>query len=299
MLTVVLNEGLPLPDGCLPAIQQGAMAAAQVEGVSRPCAFSLTVVDDADMQAQNNALRGIDRSTDVLSFPTVMYPAGKTAGSCDRLLQLEYDDQVDACYLGDILLSLPRAETQAAEFGHSFLREVVYLVIHGVCHLFGYDHMNDQDKQRMRHMEETIMAKLGIGRDDLTDQDRELLEAAVQAMEHAYAPYSHYAVGSAILGTDGVIYTGCNVENASYGLTNCGERTAIFKAISEGCRTFTTIAIAARGAAPWPCGACRQVLNEFCPDIRVLVTWDGQVGVSTLAALLPHGFGPKQLLGDA
>ena len=101
------------------------------------------------------------------------------------------------------------------------------------------------------------------------------------------------------------MFQGCNIENASFGLTNCAERTAMFKAVSEGAREFTAIAIASRDAAPWPCGACRQVLNEFAPNIRVLVTWQGGPGnaarhqggteSATLPELLPHGFGPQQL----
>ena len=102
-------------------------------------------------------------------------------------------------------------------------------------------------------------------------------------------------VGAALLCADGRVFQGCNIENASFGLTNCAERTAMFKAVSEGAREFTAIAIASRDAAPWPCGACRQVLNEFAPNIRVLVTWQGGTESATLPELLPHGFGPQQL----
>ena len=92
---------------------------------------------------------------------------------------------------------------------------------------------------------------------------------------------------------------GCNVENASYGLTNCAERTAIFKAVSEGAKNFTAIAIAAMEMPPWPCGACRQVLSEFCGDIRVLVSWgEDEVAQSSLSALLPHSFSPSNGVQD-
>ena len=122
-----------------------------------------------------------------------------------------------------------------------------------------------------------------------------LLEMARQAMLRSYSPYSGYPVGAALLCADGRVFQGCNIENASFGLTNCAERTAMFKAVSEGAREFTAIAIASRDAAPWPCGACRQVLNEFAPNIRVLVTWQGGTESATLPELLPHGFGPQQL----
>ena len=126
----------------------------------------------------------------------------------------------------------------------------------------------------------------------------ELLALARLAMENSYCPYSHYAVGAALLSADGRVFQGCNIENASFGLTNCAERTALFKAVSEGARDFTAIAIASNGSAPYPCGACRQALNEFAPGLRVLVTWgEGEVDETTLSALLPHGFGPKDLPG--
>ena len=146
-------------------------------------------------------------------------------------------------------------------------------------------------------MEEKILNAVGMSRDgDGQVSDEALLALARAAMQRSYSPYSHYKVGAALLCADGRVFQGCNIENASFGLTNCAERTAMFKAISEGAMEFTTIAIAAEGSAPWPCGACRQVLNEFAPDIRVMVTWaDGKVDEAPLKALLPHGFGPKDL----
>ena len=125
--------------------------------------------------------------------------------------------------------------------------------------------------------------------------DGMLYQAARDAMKNAYVPYSNYRVGAALLAKDGRVFTGCNVENAAYGNTLCAERTALVKAISEGVREFTKIAIAASGSAPFPCGACRQSLYEFAPGLEVLVTWDGIEKKTTLAALLPEGFGPISL----
>ena len=145
-------------------------------------------------------------------------------------------------------------------------------------------------------MEEKILSSIGQTREgEASVTDETLLALAKKAMERSSSPYSHYAVGAALLCADGRVFQGCNIENASFGLTNCAERTAMFKAISEGAQEFTTIAIAAQGSAPWPCGACRQVLNEFAPGIRVIVTWDGNVDEMNLCELLPHGFGPKSL----
>lgn len=145
-------------------------------------------------------------------------------------------------------------------------------------------------------MEEKILSAIGMERDGQGRlSDDALLALAIAARERSYSPYSGYAVGAALLCADGRVFQGCNIENASFGLTNCAERTAMFKAISEGATEFTAIAVAAEESAPWPCGACRQVLNEFAPDIRVLVTWDGHVDKASLSDLLPHGFGPKSL----
>ena len=136
----------------------------------------------------------------------------------------------------------------------------------------------------------------GIGRELSAITDEELLALARKAMEYSYSPYSHYAVGAALLCADGRVFTGCNVENASFGLCNCAERTALFKAVSEGAREFTTLAISSNGSMPYPCGACRQALNEFAPEIRILeIAGDGQIVKTSLPELLPHGFGPKDI----
>ena len=145
-------------------------------------------------------------------------------------------------------------------------------------------------------MEEKILGAVGLGREEQQAvSDEMLLALAREAMKRSYSPYSHYPVGAALLSADGRVFQGCNIENASFGLTNCAERTAMFKAVSEGVAEFTAIAIASEQSAPWPCGACRQVLNEFAPGIRVLVTWDGHVDEAPLSRLLPYGFGPTSL----
>ncbi len=121
-----------------------------------------------------------------------------------------------------------------------------------------------------------------------------LVNAARAAADNAYCPYSHYPVGAAVLTLDGQVYTGCNVENVSYGLGACAERTALFKAVSAGCRDFAALAVAGGDKKPAaPCGACRQVLAEFCvPGLPVVVArlTGGKVTVTTLGELLPMGF---------
>lgn len=276
-------------------MQEAAGLSLAAEGVQLPCAVTICLCDDPYIAEINKQYRQIDRSTDVLSFPSVSYPEGKTAGECENLLRQEYDDDTGACFLGDLFISVPHMKAQAKEYGHSELREAVYLTVHGLCHLMGYDHIEPRDKEKMRKMEEKILNTAGIRRDESPAADDEaLLALARDAMTRSYSPYSHYPVGAALRSKDGRVFQGCNIENASFGLTNCAERTAVFKAVSEGVTEFDTIAIAAKTMA-WPCGACRQVLNEFAPGLRVLVTWDGHVEEKKLSELLPEGFGPQSM----
>lgn len=122
--------------------------------------------------------------------------------------------------------------------------------------------------------------------------DHDLLQLARQAREQAYAPYSGFTVGAALLCDDGTVFTGCNMENASYTPTLCAERVAFAKAVSEGHRQFAAIAVAAGTAPCFPCGVCRQVMAEFgSGDFRIVLEGaDKQPVVYTLADLLPHSF---------
>ena len=138
-----------------------------------------------------------------------------------------------------------------------------------------------------------------------TEEKRRLAEAALAGLGRSYAPYSHFHVSAALLGEDGRIYTGVNIENAAYGPSVCAERCAIFKAVSEGCLSFRGIAICGgtdgrvEGYCP-PCGVCRQVMREFCaPDFPVLlVRSESDWREYSLNQLLPESFGPEQLTMD-
>ena len=133
--------------------------------------------------------------------------------------------------------------------------------------------------------------------------DRELIEEAIAAREMAYTPYSHFKVGAALLTADGRVYRGCNIENAGYTPSNCAERTAFFKAVSEGAREFAAIAIVAGRedgglVRTAPCGVCRQVMMEFCEPaaFRILLAVSPEDYEEwTLERMLPLGFGPKDL----
>lgn len=123
--------------------------------------------------------------------------------------------------------------------------------------------------------------------------DDQLIQAAIQARAEAYAPYSRFPVGAAVLTTDGQIFSGCNVENGSYGLTICAERVAIFKAVSAGHRSFSKLCIVADSDAASPCGACRQVIWEFGPDAEIVVAnLKGEQRRFSCKELLPHPFRP-------
>lgn len=126
----------------------------------------------------------------------------------------------------------------------------------------------------------------------------ELVQEAIQAREKAYVPYSKFGVGAALLTTDGKVYHGCNIENAAYSMCNCAERTALFKAYSEGDRNFALLAVVADTDRPCsPCGACRQVISELCPrDMKVVLTnLKGDILETTVEELLPGAFTPEDL----
>jgi cytidine deaminase len=129
------------------------------------------------------------------------------------------------------------------------------------------------------------------------EQVEALLGAAREARERAYAPYSGFQVGAALLADDGRVLPGANVENASYGLSMCAERTAVFHAAAEGVRRLVAVAVVASNDEPtWPCGACRQVLFEFGPEMTVISQGlSGPREERSLAELLPHAFGPADL----
>ena len=128
--------------------------------------------------------------------------------------------------------------------------------------------------------------------------DERLVRAAAQARRNAYAPYSRFRVGAAVLTQDGSVFTGANVENASYGLSHCAERVAIHKAVSEGHRTITTVAVVVVGDEPaMPCGACRQVMAEFGVHRVIVATPSAVRRVRTLKQLLAEPFLPERLLG--
>ena len=133
---------------------------------------------------------------------------------------------------------------------------------------------------------------------EMTDTDKKLIAEAKRVREFAYCPYSKFAVGAAVLGASGEIYGGCNIENASFSVTNCAERTAIFKAISSGEEDILAIAVVAEGVNPVPpCGACRQVIAEFNIPHILMANLADEVREMTLEELLPGAFSADDIIG--
>ena len=127
---------------------------------------------------------------------------------------------------------------------------------------------------------------------------QKLMDCAIKAREKAYSPYSHFAVGAALLCEDGTLYEGCNIENASYGLTNCAERTVIFKAVSEGHIKFKALAVVADTEGPCaPCGACRQVMAEFKIPLIIMGNLMGNIKMVTIEEVLPFSFSECDVIG--
>ena len=295
---IELQWDIPEPEamqGLEALLDRVAEACFEAEGIEG-AGFSVRITDDETIRRLNREMRGIDRATDVLSFPTVQFPRGRTARRCPKRVRREYDPYLGYCNLGDCVINLSRARQQAAEYGHSLRRELSYLTAHSAFHLMGYDHMNEEEKSVMRKMEEAALAAVGVTREaDLSYE--QLFALACEAMQNAYSPYSHFKVGACILTQSGKTYKGCNFENASYGATICAERCAAGCAIAAGERRFEAIAIVGSTAVAWPCGICRQVLREFSDlSLPVIV---GQYGkgytVRTLGELLPESLNPEDL----
>ena len=125
-------------------------------------------------------------------------------------------------------------------------------------------------------------------------ENGKLIDLALKTMENAYAPYSDFKVGAALLSSRGKLYTGCNIENISYGASVCAERTAIFKAVSEGETSFLKLAVVSSSEEiTFPCGICRQVLNEFMPEGEIILFGGGNMEIYKVSELLPHSFNNK------
>jgi len=296
MVLEIIDEKNLLPAGAQELMQQVAQECLKQEGVENLCAC-LTIVDGEEIRALNARTRDTDRETDVLSFPEIKYPYPKTARDCPDRLKKAYDPAYGMGFLGDIVMNIARAQQQAQELGHSVARETGYLTAHAMFHLLGYDHMTDADKPRMREMEKKTMKALKLFRLEAYGMNTEAKELALKSRENSYSPYSHFRVGACLVAQDGELYNGANFENASYGAAICAERCAVSNAIAHGAKRFTQVYIACDKGYAWPCGICRQVLNEFKQGDLEVYTGDGENEwqMKKLSELLPESFGPEAL----
>lgn len=286
-----------VPENIAALLEQVSESALRTEGVAQGAAF-LRIVDDETIHAINREMRSVDRPTDVLSFPTVSYPAGKTAKDCPKRLKREFDAELGAPFLGDFVISLETAQRQAHEYAHSLEREMGYLTAHAMLHLMGYDHETDGERAEMRTLEEQIMNNVQLpNENEIFDT---LFDRASEVLKNAYAPYSNYRVGACLLAEDGTMFDGCNFENSSYGATICAERCAVGSAVAAGKTRFTAIAVVGEFDDAWPCGMCRQVLSEFAVgDMPVICgTAHKTYRVLPLSKLLPSSFSLRKLLEE-
>ncbi len=341
------QDEVKIPKKAITLLKKGLQAVAEIHGLSEKTEVSVSLVSDEVIHVLNKNYRGIDRPTDVLSF------------ALDEAEEPEETGGPEQHLLGDIIISAETAVRQGKEYGHGLNRELVYLGVHSLLHLLGYDHMNRDDKVKMRAEEEKALQKISLSQEDL-DQDGEdadpvhfaatvinlasekkegtednvaaskagkkekaersgkkaekkdrklrmrqndvkrmdkttqgLLKKALKARENAYVPFSRFKVGAALLTKEGDVFTGCNIENSSFGLTVCAERTAIFTAASNGVRPgeiSVLLVVADTDDVTSPCGACRQVMAEFEIPIVIMANIKGDVRKISLEELLPFGF---------
>ena len=345
------QDEVQVPEAAVKLLKQGLQAVAKLHKLSAKTEVSVSLVNDEVIHVLNKDYRGIDRPTDVLSFALDEAEEPQEIGGPDTHL------------LGDIIISAETAVRQGEEYGHGLNRELVYLGVHSLLHLLGYDHMNRDDKAVMREEEERALQlirlsqadldktavkkdpehfaatvidavsekqtaktvqnrnpkekpsermksvkpkqdkskeqKRGEGamsRDDIKKTDKmikKLFKKALKTRENAYVPFSKFKVGAAVLTKAGDIYTGCNVENSSFGLTVCAERVAMFTAAAAGVRPgeITMLLVAADTEdVTSPCGACRQVMAEFEIPAIVMANVHGDMRIVKLEEILPFSF---------
>src|SRR5574344_1813197 len=240
----------------------------------------VSIIDNKAIHEINRDYRHVDRPTDVISF---------------AFLDDKDEKPIDGVptSLGQILISYEKAEEQANEYGHSLLREMSFLFVHGMLHLLGYDHMKKEDEIVMFRLQNEI-----LGGHDM--ESKQLIAKAIEARKLSYSPYSHFAVGAALLCKDGEVFLGANIENSSYPLCMCAERNAIYNAYLHGKKKedIVALALAADTEGPCaPCGACRQVISELMPISASLymANLKGIVKETKITALLPYAFSSDDL----
>lgn len=240
----------------------------------------VNIVDDEYIHQINKEYRKIDRPTDVISFAFFDDINEKIIPGVPSLL-------------GQIIISFETAIRQAETYSHSIKREMSFLFIHGLLHLLGYDHMEKSDEVVMFSLQNEILGGCKM-------ENKDLIEKAIEARKLSYSPYSHFAVGAALLTKDGRVFLGANIENSSYPLSMCAERNCVYNAYLHGVKKedIVMLALAADTDGPCaPCGACRQVLSELLAmDTPIIMAnLKGDVKETNVAELLPFAFSGDDL----
>ena len=306
------QDEVRVPKEAVTLLKQGLQAVAKLHKLPAKTEVSVSLVNDEVIHVLNKDYRGIDRPTDVLSF------------ALDEAEEPVEIGGPEVHLLGDIIISAETALRQGEEYRHGFNRELVYLGVHSLLHLLGYDHMNRKDKAVMREEEEKALQMIHLSQADLDEKTakgdadhfavtvvekgktmshndvkrtdktiKKLFKKALKTRENAYAPFSEFKVGAAVITKDEEVFTGCNIENSSFGLTVCAERVAIFNAAAAGVRPgdIKMLLVAAdTEEVTSPCGACRQVMAEFEIPAVVMANVHGDMRVVKLEDLLPFGF---------
>lgn len=267
MTKVLFSNQLPSKIVSRAFLQELANFVLENEKQSQSGSLSVALVGKEEIRKLKREFFGEDRYTDVISF---------NYGLTEK----------DSIW-GEVVISLPVAEEQARERNIPVKEEVSYLFIHGLLHLLGYEDGDPESKKVMTERAKSLLAEFGK-----FQARKSLIKKAEKARALAYAPYSRFQVGAAIAGREGEVFTGCNIENASFGLTVCAERVALWKGVSAGVRDFSRIAIISTSSQLClPCGACRQVLYQFSPGIEVVATRvDGSYQCFSLKELFAFPF---------
>ena len=234
------------------------------KGGSRSYDIDVFLTDDDNIREVNQKNRRIDKATDVLSFPNF---DGEPS-------EIDRSFETGNYYLGEILISLETAKVQAENLNQSLERECVFLTLHGMLHLFGFDHIDIDEENKMLEAQRALMEKIEnivlVDEDELTL----LIETSREVLVNSYAPYSNFNVASCIMTYENEIYTGVNIEVSSFSASICAERVSIFKALSEGEKNIKLMVISSsQEDFVYPCGICLQVMSDFFkPWTKIVIT---------------------------
>lgn len=261
--------------------RQICMQALKHLGIEDDIEFSVTFCSNERIHEINREYRHIDRVTDVITFAL-------------EDVDSPFIEGMPRC-LGDIFISYDKAVEQANDYQHSIKRELCFLFVHGLLHLLGYDHMNEEDEKEMFTLQDEILNLNAIHRFDIDA----LIAKAKEATKNAYVPYSNFRVGAAVLLKNGEYILGANIENAAYGSTMCAERNAVFGAYCNGYTKEDIVALCITGDVPTyisPCGNCRQVLSELLePTTPIILVGKKGYMQTNIIELLPGYFTPEDL----